>query len=281
MKTTMSHLRTMILSTLAILPLVSCAGKFTPFTFVHCTDTQIGFGDNSEGFVHSDSLLNAAVNAINELKPEFAVVTGDLVDNVADPLQNELFQKGMARLEVPCFMLPGNHDYSNKWTSEIRDDYVALRGYDRFSFSKNGCAFIGIDSNCIKAKAGEAEAEQFRWLEDELRKAGKAEYTFLFLHCPIFKQDINETEDYENFPMEYRRKYIDLFKEYGVDAVLAGHTHKDYDTEYEGIRLVAANPICNGLGHGRPGFNVINVSKDGYEIVFHPTPGIDPEKCRL
>ncbi|MBP3269808.1 MAG: hypothetical protein J6L98_03920, partial [Bacteroidales bacterium] len=102
-----------------------------------------------------------------------------------------------------------------------------------------------------------------------------------FLHCPIFKQDINETEDYENFPMEYRRKYIDLFKEYGVDAVLAGHTHKDYDTEYEGIRLVAANPICNGLGHGRPGFNVINVSKDGYEIVFHPTPGIDPEKCRL
>ena len=81
--------------------------------------------------------------------------------------------------------------------------------------------------------------------------------------------------------MESRRKYIDLLKEYGVDAVLAGHTHKDYDTVFEGIRLVAANPVCNGIGHGQPGFNTVNVNKDGFEIEFHPTPGFDPAKCRL
>lgn len=269
------------ISAIAALTLVSCSGKFTPFTFVHCTDTQIGFGDRSEGFVHSDSLLNAAVDAINALKPKFTVVTGDLVDNVSDPLQNDLFQKEITRLQDPYYLLPGNHDYSNKWTSEIRDNYVALRGYDRFSFVQNGCAFIGIDSNCIKAAAGEAEAEQFTWLEGELRKARKARYTFLFLHCPIFKKDIGEPEDYENFPMESRRKYIDLLKEYGVDAVLAGHTHKDYDTVFEGIRLVAANPVCNGIGHGQPGFNTVSVNKDGFEIEFHPTPGFDPAKCRL
>ena len=57
-----------------------------------------------------------------------------------------------------------------------------------------------------------------------------------------------------------------LFKEAGVDAVLAGHTHKDYDTEYEGIRSIAANPVCNPLGHGVSGFNVVSVYKDGFEV---------------
>ena len=259
----------------------SCSGKFTPFTFVHCTDTQIGFGDKSEGFVHSDSLLTAAVDAINSLKPDFTVVTGDLVNDVDDPLQDELFRKGITRLDIPYYLLPGNHDYRNDWTEKIKNDYVALRGYDRFSFTKNGCTFIGIDSNRIKAKASEAENEQWAWLEGELKKAKKAKYTFLFLHCPIFKKDIDEPEDYENFPMESRRKYIDLLKEYGVHAVLAGHTHKDYDTVFEGIRLVAANPVCNALGHGQPGFNTVSLTKDGFEIEFHPTPGFDPAKCRL
>ncbi|MBR0531882.1 MAG: metallophosphoesterase [Bacteroidales bacterium] len=277
----MFRLRILAVSTLTAIMFASCTGKFTPFTFVHCTDTQIGFGDKSEGFVHSDSLLTAAVDAINSLKPEFTVVTGDLVNDVDDPLQDELFRKGIARLDIPYYLLPGNHDYRNDWTEKIKNDYVALRGYDRFSFTKNGCAFIGIDSNRIKAKASEAENEQWAWLEGELKKAKKAKYTFLFLHCPIFKKDIDEPEDYENFPMESRRKYIDLLKEYGVDAVLAGHTHKDYDTVFEGIRLVAANPVCNGIGHGQPGFNTVSLTKDGFEIEFHPTPGFDPAKCRL
>ena len=277
----MFRLRILAISALTAMMFASCSGKFTPFTFVHCTDTQIGFGDKSEGFVHSDSLLTAAVDAINSLKPEFTVVTGDLVNDVDDPLQDELFRKGIARLDIPYYLLPGNHDYRNDWTEKIKNDYVALRGYDRFSFTKNGCAFIGIDSNRIKAKATEAENEQWAWLERELKKAKKAKYTFLFLHCPIFKKDIDEPEDYENFPMESRRKYIDLLKEYGVDAVLAGHTHKDYDTVFEGIRLVAANPVCNGIGHGQPGFNTVSLTKDGFEIEFHPTPGFDPAKCRL
>ena len=249
----------------------SCSGKFEPFSFVHCTDTQVGFMDNSEGFSHSDSLFNAAIVAINALSPELVVITGDLVDNIDDPLQNSIFSKRLAEIEAPVYLTPGNHDYKKQWTEQIRDDYVALRGYDRFSIKRKGCAFIGIDTNCIKENAEVAEAEQFNWLEGELRKARKARYTFLFLHCPIFKKDIGEPDDYENFPIEKREKYISLLKEYGVDAVLAGHTHKDIDTEYQGIRLVAANPVCEALGHGRPGFNVVKVGKDGYEIEFHPT----------
>ena len=204
-----------LLALTAALVLCSCGPRFKPFVFVHMTDTQTGFYDRSEGYVHSDSLMAMAVQAVNAIKPEFAVVTGDLVDNVDDPLQNAIFEKRMSELEVPYYLLPGNHDYKKQWTKEIRDGYVALRGNDRFSFIKNGCAFIGIDSNCIKEKAEEAENEQLEWLKGELKKARKAKYTFIFLHCPIFKKDIDEPEDYENFPMDRRREYVSLFKEAG------------------------------------------------------------------
>lgn len=256
----------LLLSLAAVLIISSCGPKFKPITFVHMSDTQIGFIDNSEGYVHSDSLLRAAVDYVNALKPEFVAVTGDLVDDVDDSLQNALFESGMSRLEVPYYLVPGNHDYRKQWTKEIRDEYVALRGYERFSFKKNGCAFIGMDSNCIKEDAPEAEAEQLEWLKSELKKAGRCKYKFIFVHCPVFKKDIAEVDDYENFPKEKRQGYVNLFKDAGVNAVLTGHTHKDYDTEYEGIRFIATNPICNALGHGSPGFNIVRVGKEGFEV---------------
>ena len=261
----MKYLRSLTVLAAALI-LCSCGPRFKPFTFVHMTDTQIGFSDKTEGYVHSDSLMQAAVATVNALAPEFAVVTGDLIDKSGDSLQNAIFESRMSQLEVPYYVLPGNHDYSKQWTKEIRDGYVALRGYDRFSFIKNGCAFIGIDSNCIKEHAAEAEADQLEWLKAELKKARKARYTFIFLHCPVFKTDIGEPEDYENFPPERREEYVTLFKDAGVDAVLAGHTHKDYDTEYEGIRFIAANPVCSPLGHGVSAVNAVSVGKDGFEV---------------
>lgn len=244
----------------------SCNDGFKPFTFVQMTDTQIGFMDGSDGYAHSDSLLRAAVEGVNALQPAFVVVTGDLVDDVDDSKQNEIFEAGMAALEEPYYLIPGNHDYRKAWTPEIRDAYVASRGYERFSFKLNGCAFIGLDTNCIKEDATEAEDEQMAWLKGELSKAGKSRYIFVFIHCPIFRNDIDEVEDYSNFPKPKRLEYLSLFKETGVDAVFAGHTHEDYDTEYEGIRLVVANPVCNPLGHGHPGYNVIRVTKDGFTV---------------
>ena len=62
-------------------------------------------------------------------------------------------------------------------------------------------------------------------------------YTFVFLHCPVIRERIDEPEDYFNFSYEKRREYIDLFKAYGVDVVFAGHTYQEFDRACEGIRF--------------------------------------------
>lgn len=259
------------------LMLTAACNSFKPFTFVQMSDPQIGFIDESPSYVHSDSLMKAAVDAVNALKPACVIVTGDLVNDATDPQQNAVYQARLAEIEAPVYAVPGNHDYLRT----TREAYIALRGYDRFSIREGGCAFIGMDSNCIKDGMEEVEAEQQEWLKKELSEAKDCRYTFVFLHCPIIRERIDEPEDYFNFSIQKRQEYIDLFKTYGVDVVFAGHTHQEYDCTYEGIRFVAAGPVGNALGHGTPGYNVVNVREEGVEVTYMPTPGVDSEHCRF
>ena len=138
------------------LMLITACNAFKPFTFVQMSDPQIGFIDESPSYAHSDSLMKAAVDAVNALKPACVIVTGDLVNDATDSLQNAMYQSRLSEIEAPVYATPGNHDYMGT----TREAYIALRGYDRFSFQEGGCAFIGIDSNCIKDCMADVEAEQ-------------------------------------------------------------------------------------------------------------------------
>lgn len=146
---------------IALMITVAC-NSFKPFTFVQMSDTQIGFIDKSPQYTHSDSLMRAAVEAANALCPAYVFITGDLVDNPADPVQDSVYRARVAEFKAPVYSVPGNHDYMG-FTREKQEAYIALRGYDRFSFRDRGCAFIGMDSNCIKDGVKEAEAEQWDW----------------------------------------------------------------------------------------------------------------------
>lgn len=301
----------------------SCSQR--TFSFVQMSDPQIGFRDKSPGYVHTDSLFAEAVRKVNTSEyhgyiskncapgADFVIITGDLVNDQRDALQDSIYRANRAKIKVPVYEIPGNHDI-RPWTLENHSNYLALRGYDRFSFKHKGCAFIGIDSNCIvdsseedrggdvkispsdKEAAAQAEAEQLEWLKEELRKAAYgnksrrkdskreiiqtenvrrkkgARHIFVFMHCPVILKDIDEDNNYFNFPKKKRAEYIALFKKYGVDIVFAGHTHMDNSTAKgtvaEGIRFVIAGSVGSPLGIGYSGVEVVTVSKDGIHCSF-------------
>lgn len=116
-----------------------------PFVFVQMSDTQIGFIDKSPAYAHSDSLMKAAVDAANALHPAYVFVTGDLVNDPEDPVQESVYRVRLA--------------------------------------------------------------------------------------------------------------------------------------EVDGIRFITAGPVCNALGQGTPGYNVVEVSADGVKVEYVPTPGVDPTHC--
>lgn len=252
-------------------------GPFEPFTFVQLSDPQIGFMDRSAGFTQSDSLFKAVVDATNALNPEFVIMTGDLVNAPDDAVQDSVYRVRLAELKAPVYTIPGNHDYMG-FTREKQADFIAKRGADRFAFKHHDCAFIGMDSNCIKDGVKDAEDEQWAWLEKELAAAQGSRYIFVFVHCPVIRESMDEREDNSNFNMEQRRRYVDLFKKYGVDVVFAGHTHQEYDATVEGIRFFTAGPVGNAIGHGKPGYTVVKVDENGVDATYVPTPGVKPRR---
>ena len=256
-----------------------CAGlpvfgqSFEPFTFVQMSDPQIGFFDRSPGYGQSDSLMMAAVAAVNALEPACVFMTGDMVNDPYDAVQDSIYRVRIAEVKAPVYVIPGNHDMKG-FSEEEHSHYMSMRGSDRFSLRERDCAFIGFDSNCILDKAADFEAEQLAWLKSELSAARGYRYVFVFLHCPIIREAIDEREDNSNFPVGKREEYIGLFKEYGVTAVFAGHTHQEYACEYDGIGFYTAGPVGNALGHGKPGYQVVHVNADGFTVEYVPTPGV-------
>ena len=125
--------------------------------------------------------------------------TGDLVNNPGDAVQDSIYKANLSILgKLPYWALPGNHDIMG-YSQEKRDDYLAKRGYDRFSFVHKGWAFLGIDSNCIKDYTESDEAEQFGWLEAQLRASEGRKGIVVFFHHPVIRKDMDEPEEYFNF----------------------------------------------------------------------------------
>lgn len=263
-------MKRILFAAFAALVLVSCGPK--SFKFVQISDPQVGFMDRSSDYSYSDNLFKQAVTAINRVKPEFVIITGDLVHDALDLSQKDIYKKNISAInpKIKVYALPGNHDM-RPWTEANHNNFLKFNGYDRFSFVQNDCAFIGFDSCCIKDGIEDQEAEQLIWLIDQLKSAQGSRYIFLFTHCPIFRESIDEKEDYFNFSMPKREEYLDLFKKYNVSAVFAGHTHKAYNSEWEGIKLITSGPVGTPLDGGVSGINIIKVGRKGFTSTYLST----------
>src|SRR5438105_4352273 len=73
------------------------------FSFVQMCDPQFGMG----GYQEDMERFTQAVKQINELKPDFVVICGDLV-NKADKTSFADFNTLKSKLAVPCYCAPGN-----------------------------------------------------------------------------------------------------------------------------------------------------------------------------
>jgi len=253
-----------------------------PWLFVQLTDPQFGMFDGNAGFEKETVLYEKAVAKINKLNPDFVVITGDFVNDQNSASQIDEFKRITAKIKpaIPVYYSPGNHDIGQVPTSESLEKYKKNYGSDRFSFKHKGSAFIGFNSGLIKAKLEKPEQEQFSWLAKKLEESRKAKHMLLFCHYPFFNKTVDEPEVYSNIGTEYRLKYLELFKENGVEAVFCGHHHNNGLATYGNVELVTTSSLGKPLGKAPSGFRIVKVYSDRIE---HEYFGLDelPESVEL
>ncbi|RHJ94944.1 metallophosphoesterase [Parabacteroides bouchesdurhonensis] len=252
------------------------------FYFVQMSDPQFGMLEGNKEFSKETKLMEQAVKAVNKLNPEFIVFTGDLVNDWKDKKQIAEFQRilGQIKKETPVYVLPGNHDFDQKVSDEALSAYLDEYGYDSFSFHTKNTCFIGLNTPVIFADKKDEEQSQLVWMERVLRNSQKCNHRILFTHYPFFVETPDEADQYFNIPLTKRGNYIDLFNKYNVDAMFAGHLHRNADGSSGNFRMVTTSALCYPLGKDKVGFRIVKVYPDRIESEYYDLDNI-PSKVDL
>jgi serine/threonine-protein phosphatase CPPED1 len=235
--------------------------KYDPFFFIQLTDPQLGMFDNNEGHDKETQLMEKAVKGINQLRPDFVVITGDFVHNEKSESQVEEFKRIVSKIdpEIPVYYTPGNHDVGQNPDKLSLKKYKENYGKDRFAFIHKGSVFIGINTSIIKARMQAQEEKQYKWLVNKLKKSNLKNQIVLFCHYPFYNTQPAEVETYSNISPDYREKYLKLFEKTGVDAVFSGHLHNNNEQKFGNISLITTSALGKPLGNAPSGLRIIKV----------------------
>jgi len=223
---------------------VSVVEEFTDdFSFIHITDLHVG---DPRGF--SESIwktiglksIKRCIHEINLLKPDFVIISGDLVYGQLYPFEYskeyKICYEMIQMFDVPTYLCPGNHDGYRRPREDGLKFWTEYFGPHYYSFNYGNYHFQAINSYDLPASrrlciffiplnwGGSIQDEQFQWIENDLVE-NKGDLNFMFIHHnPLWetKQDSLVGRSYKN-----REQLLSLIEQNNVDMVLAGHVHFD------------------------------------------------------
>lgn len=234
--------------------------------FFQMADTQFGMFTNDSGFVKETINFEKAVSAANRLHPAFVVVCGDLVNQLTNSRQIAEYKRVASQLDpsIPLYNVAGNHDVGRTGpTPEGLANYRKFFGADYYSFRSGNIYGIVLNSSLFfdPTLVPEDAARQDAWLRSTLKKANKIKNVniIVFQHISWFTSQPNEKNGYFNIPLERRKTYLDLFHQYGVKYIFAGHFHKNAIGWDRGLEMVTTGPVGKPLGKDPSGFRIVKV----------------------
>ena len=176
-------------------------------------------GDKTGGGLDKWPVFDRAVDEINILKPDFAIMVGDLIQGDTTDLAKleaewKEFWEHQSDLIVPFLPLPGNHDITNKVMYDYWKEHIG-RTYSAFTYKS--CLFLLLNTEEWHANSGEWTnwfgEEQIEYVKSQLTQHADVRHTFVMLHRPLWLQKHSGWEEIEAALGE--RAY----------TVFAGHYH--------------------------------------------------------
>ncbi len=240
-----------------VLMLVSCNPKTDSFSFVQLCDPQLGMG----GYQHDIEAFQKAIERINAMDVDFAVICGDLVNHATD----SSFADYIAirdQLEIPFYEVPGNHDIGKDPTDSSLAYYRTTIGKDYYTLEHEGISFIFVNTQLWKSDAGVESALHDDWFKSTINSREMKERIVMVGHYPLFIKEPTEEENYSNLPPEKRTELLEILRKKDVAAYLSGHRHASVIHNHEGIHLVTGETTSRQFDERPLGFRKWTVLKD-------------------
>jgi len=223
-----------------------------PLTIAQMCDPQFGMTD----YAADASRFEKAVDQINALKPDLVFICGDLV-HTPNPSAFKDFCAAKKRFHMPCYCAPGNHDLGEMPTPRSLALYRETVGRDYYSIERGDCVFVIVNTQLWKAEVPVESAKHDAWFRQTLESGfAKGRRLFVIGHIPVFSKAPDEADGHDNLPIKKRREVLELCRRYGVQAYLAGHSHRARQADYFGMQVVQSETTSLNFDWHPYGFRV-------------------------
>jgi predicted phosphodiesterase len=232
---------------------------------------RIAFYGDSRTYPENHS---AVVQSIINNKADLVLHAGDLVDEGRNyEVWGDQFFGPLADLMVntPTFPVLGNHEFDGSGRLWYFDLFSLPGNESWFAFDYGCTRIIGLDSNNDFTPG----SEQYLWFIDELESQAfqESSWQLVYLHHPPYTSG---PHPHDEVPVV--EHLVPLFKDYGVDFVLAGHNHHYERTYKDGTYYI----VSGGGGAELYDFPLTKLNPDSQvrkQILHHVTIDfICPEK---
>jgi len=242
-----------------------------PLRIAHLSDIHCG------ELTFQDELMARTIERINALRPDIAVVTGDLT---AAGYEWEFEQAAgwLGRIEAPTVVIPGNHDARN-----VGFVHFERRFGDRFSRYRQpleperaervlatGVTVIGVDSSVPDLDEGHIGREWYPWIREQFDRERDLKILAIHHHLvpiPGTGRERNIITDAGDLLAELTR--LD------VDIVLAGHKHVPFFWGLNGILICNSSTAATRRVRGftPPSWNELRVDASTIKVYLHYEDG--------
>ena len=245
---------------------------------VHLSDLHFG--------AHDEELVEAVEAAVDELKPDLIVISGDFTQRA----RTEQFREACEFLERlqhsghEVLGVPGNHDVP--LYDVLRRFLSPLARYRRFIDESlcpfvelPGVAVLGINTaRSLTFKDGRINKDQVQFIRDTFARTPSEAVRILVTHHPLLALQVGEEVERAIGRQEMA---LDAVEQSGVDMLLAGHNHhassqdaSDLVTRAGGVLVVQAGTATSTrVREQEQSFNSIDVADGSVTITVHGWTG--------
>lgn len=233
--------------------------------------------------VDTQAALLRVIERLNRLqpRPDVVVITGDLVDfGLAEEYQT--LRQALAGLQLPCLLMPGNHDDRAALRAAFPDHRYLQQGETlHWQHNVKGLNLLALDSSVPQQPWGYVDEAQLQWLDEQLKRAPHRP-TLVMLHHPPFISGIGHMD---RQPLRNPEALAAVISQHPqVERVLSGHLHRSVQARFAGTLACTApgvsHQVAFDLSENGPANFVLE--PPGFLLHrWHPQQGMTTHLCAI
>ena len=196
--------------------------------------------------VETNMMTERALDAVIALRPrpDVVLITGDLTDRGLNE-EYEQLKIMLRRLDIPFFMILGNHDRRENFR-RVFSDYRGVAEdpeFVQFVVDDYPVRLIGLDTLVPGKGEGALCARRLAFLERALARE-REKPTVIFMHHPPFDCGITHMDRIRL--LEGAERLAEIVRPYqNIERILCGHHHRAIETRFAGT-IASISP---GVAH--------------------------------